>query len=303
MYGIIYKIMNLLDNMIYVGQTIRTLEERFQEHTQAETYIGRAIRKYGAENFTIEVLEECDTREQLNEREIFWIATLNCKAPNGYNLTDGGEGMSGHHCSDETRAKLSAANSGENHPFFGKHLSVEHCAKLSVRRRADTPFKNLLSEMDKRLITYIALGKLLGIKDTAISNKMLGKKNFTASQIAKLVELFDKPAEYLMLRDDGLPAVMIKPRSGANNPLFGKHHTIESRAKMSANRRNESPYKNLLCELDVRKLSYTALGKFLGLTQSTMSHKMRDDQNFTAEQVAKLVEIFDKPAEYLLARD
>ena len=42
----------------------------------------------------------------LNEREIFWIAKLNTKVPNGYNLTDGGEGLVNP--SDETRAKMSA---------------------------------------------------------------------------------------------------------------------------------------------------------------------------------------------------
>lgn len=303
MYGIIYLIIDGTCDKEYVGQTTRTVEERFKEHTKADYYLGKAIRAHGEDLFTWAILKECDSKEELDYWERHMIKSRDTLAPNGYNLTEGGEGMSGYICSDETRAKLSAANSGENNFWFGKHLSVEHCAKLAEKKRAETPFKNLRSEMDKRRITYIALGKLLGVKDTAISDKMLGKKNFTPEQIAKLVKLFNKPEEYLMRRDDGLPAIIIKSRSGANNPLYGKRHTIKSRAKMSVNRRNESPYKNLLCELDAQELSYTALGKLLGLTQSTMSHKMRGDQNFTSEQIAKLVEFFNKPAEYLLARD
>ena len=93
MYGVIYKITNKINGKLYIGQTTRTPEERFIEHKYCQTSnIGRAIRKYGAENFTIEVLEECETAEQLNEREIFWIAELGCMYPNGYNNATGGQG-------------------------------------------------------------------------------------------------------------------------------------------------------------------------------------------------------------------
>ena len=92
-YGVIYCITCLLNGMKYVGQTTRSVERRFKEHARAKNHLGNAIRKYGRENFTIKILEKCETPDQLNEREIFWIREINCKSPNGYNLTDGGEGM------------------------------------------------------------------------------------------------------------------------------------------------------------------------------------------------------------------
>lgn len=52
--------------------------------------LGKDIREYGEENFKLEVLETCQTLDELDRREIFWIAKLNCKFPNGYNRTDGG---------------------------------------------------------------------------------------------------------------------------------------------------------------------------------------------------------------------
>lgn len=89
---IIYKLTNEINGKIYVGQTTRTLEERFNAHKYCNTsYIGKAIHKYGAKNFKKEILAECDTIEELDELEIYFIAKLNSKAPNGYNLTDGGE--------------------------------------------------------------------------------------------------------------------------------------------------------------------------------------------------------------------
>ena len=87
---IVYKITNLINGKIYVGQTKFSVEKRFLQHAKANSIIGAAIRKYGSENFKIEVIEICKNALELNEREIFWIEKLNCKVPNGYNVADGG---------------------------------------------------------------------------------------------------------------------------------------------------------------------------------------------------------------------
>ena len=112
MFGIIYGLENYIDHKIYVGQTKRTLEERFNEHKKADTYIGNAIRKYGEENFLCIVLEECETQEELNEAEIKWIARLNCMTPNGYNCTAGGEGVRSFHHTDLTKKQISETLTG-----------------------------------------------------------------------------------------------------------------------------------------------------------------------------------------------
>ena len=155
-YGIVYKLTNKLNGMPYVGKTTRPLEVRFKEHTKADSYIGNAIRKYGEENFSREVIEECETPEQLNEREIFWIAFFNCRKPNGYNQTDGGD--------------------VGNTSFLGHHHTEEAKATLSVSHRAETPYKNLLAEMDKRQFTYSALAKLMDLTQPAFSLKMRDRK-------------------------------------------------------------------------------------------------------------------------------
>ena len=89
MIGVVYKITNRLNGKIYVGQTIRPLKERFNGHKNGSLFVDKEIQKYGAENFTIEVLEECETQKQLREQEIFWMVELNSIYPNGYNLNDG----------------------------------------------------------------------------------------------------------------------------------------------------------------------------------------------------------------------
>lgn len=92
MKGIIYKITNKVNGKSYIGQTRYTLEFRWRQHLHKKdnVYFHNAIKKYGAENFSLEVLEECDL-DKLNSREIFYIAKYNT-FENGYNLTLGGDG-------------------------------------------------------------------------------------------------------------------------------------------------------------------------------------------------------------------
>ena len=89
---IIYKITNLLNEKIYIGQTKQTIERRFIQHSKANSPLGQSIRECDLENFTIEVVERCENQNELNEREKFWIKILKSKVPNGYNLSNGGGG-------------------------------------------------------------------------------------------------------------------------------------------------------------------------------------------------------------------
>lgn len=92
MKGIIYKITNKVNGKSYIGQTRYTIEFRWRQHQHKKdnTYFHNAIKKYGIDNFSIEVLEECNV-EDLNSREIFYIAKYDT-FHNGYNLTLGGDG-------------------------------------------------------------------------------------------------------------------------------------------------------------------------------------------------------------------
>ena len=64
-------------------------------------------------------------------------------------------------------------------------------------------------ELDKRNLTYRALAEIIEYNKTNVTTKMSGKRNFTAKDIAKLVEIFNKPAEYLFERDDTEDAAQI----------------------------------------------------------------------------------------------
>ena len=102
MKGYIYCIENKINQKKYVGKTIRTIEERFNEHKRElkltrskDKLLYKAIKKHGIENFEIKELEATEYIN-LSEKEIFWISELNTCVYNdnswGYNLTIGGEG-------------------------------------------------------------------------------------------------------------------------------------------------------------------------------------------------------------------
>ncbi len=129
-YGVIYKITDTTNGKPYIGQTTRTVEERFKEHTESPYLIGIAIRAHGVENFTIEVIAECETQEELNAQEIRFIAEYDSMAPKGYNCTSGGEG--GLLC-EETKAKLReiANKFYEEHPERRDEISEEQIRRFS----------------------------------------------------------------------------------------------------------------------------------------------------------------------------
>ena len=94
MQGSIYIIHNSINDKKYIGQTTRTIEVRWKEHLQESQNLDchyaiyNAMRKYGIENFWVEELEKCETKD-LDEREKYWIAYYN-SYENGYNSTLGG---------------------------------------------------------------------------------------------------------------------------------------------------------------------------------------------------------------------
>lgn len=83
----IYKIENLVNGKVYIGQSIH-IEQRWGEHCQpsSNSTIGKAIKAYGKENFSFQILEETKDLELLNNLETFYIKKFNSLAPNGYNL-------------------------------------------------------------------------------------------------------------------------------------------------------------------------------------------------------------------------
>ena len=99
--------------MEYVGQTTRSLDERFVDHCceKRNRHVSSAIRKYGKDNFIIEELFTAFDLETLNDVEILFVRLFNTLSPNGYNHRAGGN-QNGI-CSTELKLKISLGKTGK----------------------------------------------------------------------------------------------------------------------------------------------------------------------------------------------
>lgn len=121
----IYIIKNEVNSKYYIGQSC-DIHRRWLEHLRAgqpqkysaksirdaSTPIHRAMAKYGIENFSLNILEEC-TREELNSKERWWINKYKHDGFILYNLSDGGQDAVGAKGEYHSQAKLSQQDVNE----------------------------------------------------------------------------------------------------------------------------------------------------------------------------------------------
>lgn len=159
---IIYKITNLINNKVYIGQTTRTLAKRWKSHCAKDNSnrpVGNAVLKYGLDNFKVEEIENCLTIEQLNDRESYWISYYNSTDKKlGYNLCSGGN---------------------------NKVMSEETIEKIRVKALAR---KSTISAANRDAINKVVRGsKMPDHVREALRNANVGKK-LSTEQIEKMRE-------------------------------------------------------------------------------------------------------------------
>ena len=127
----IYKYQNKLNGKIYIGQST-DIERRYQQHLwdaekrpEQGTGIDLAINKYGINNFTFEIIEQCNP-EQLDERERFWIEYFNSYTE-GYNRTPGGSALRGE---EHPRAILTKEQVWQIRDLYGKRIKRSDVFKI-----------------------------------------------------------------------------------------------------------------------------------------------------------------------------
>jgi group I intron endonuclease len=141
----IYQIRNRINNKVYIGKTMQTVDGRWKQHILGHgnaPYLYSAIQKHGPEKFDVWVLyPDAVTEEELNQRETLYIQMYKSNSPRyGYNLTAGGRGLCNP--SPETRHKLSET-------MKGKKKSKEHRRKLSEANKGKRASKETRLKMSK----------------------------------------------------------------------------------------------------------------------------------------------------------
>lgn len=135
--GVIYKATCNITGKSYIGQTI-DFERRKQEHlTAKDDYVfHKALRKYGSNNFSWAILEECEDTF-LNERERYWISYYNT-FKEGYNLTEGGDdahALVSWIKSNPDKAKENALHGLKYAQQYNEEHREEHLKQLASARQ------------------------------------------------------------------------------------------------------------------------------------------------------------------------
>lgn len=196
---IIYKVTNRINGKVYIGQTVRNLQERMEEHARhTNTAFDKALRKYGLDAFDVEEIDSASTMDELNQKEMHWIKFYNSIVPNGYNMCEGGGNTRGFHHSEISKRKMSESKSisylGEKNPFFGKTHSESSKQKMSVKRKGmahmtpesvqkvrDSHYKVKVRNIDTGEVfdSAKAAAEKYNLKDTHITRVCKGRRKKT----------------------------------------------------------------------------------------------------------------------------
>ena len=177
---VVYEFVNKINGKIYVGQA-KDFKSRIRCHRcNAKSYKNtnpfyNAIRKYGWDNFIINIIEECDVK-LLNDREEYWIQEKNSLYPNGYNLMKGG---SQYEMSEDTKKKISQVRMGMK--FSPEH--IENLRKSHLGNKLSAETKRKLSEINKGKIHSEETRKKLRYSNP--NRKEVGRFNSEGSLICK----------------------------------------------------------------------------------------------------------------------
>lgn len=242
---IIYKTTNLVNGKIYIGQD----KYNNPNYLGSGKILKLAFQKHGSENFKKEIIEECESKEVLNEREKFWIAYYNSTDRSvGYNIALGGNGgdlISNHPNKEEIRKRHSNWMK-ENNPTRGRKKTESEIEKWknsvvgkytgennsNFGSKRNESSKQKMSEVRKHWHKKLSEEERLEIRKK-ISEANKGKEGYW------LGKTNEHHSEWM----------------NENNPMKGKAHTDEVKQRISeANRKPKS-------EETKRKLSEANKGK------------------------------------------
>lgn len=232
--NVIYKFTNLINNKIYFGQTTLTLYQRLHmylreiQNPKDNRLIIRALRKYGTNNFKIEIVKECNTIEDLNileEQSIDENQSMNNKI--GYNLQPGGSNKKVH---EDTKVILREKCSGWTHTEKAKQIISDHsrgenhnCAILKDQNIRDI----ILDTLSNKYKTLDDVAIVYNIHRDTIYKIIIGKlwthitSEFSKSDLEKVQKILLKE-KHNRLSDSVIQQIKDLKSKGINTVKIAK---------------------------------------------------------------------------------
>lgn len=270
---LVYQIKNNINGKSYVGQFSG---ESFETYFGSGKLIKSAIKKYGLENFTKTILEECKSKDELNQREVFWIKELGT-IENGYNLTKGGTG-------------------GD----LSKFISYDK-AWIDEQRKTTKKYWDTLSEDEKKRRSEIISGEKNGmygkdgfwkgkkIPQEIVKKSLSNRRSYNKDQnpnwkggVSYVYCSCGKRIGYGHIHCN-----KCRPRNESKNPFFGKHHSEETKKIISDKRKGKLPANIKKVEIkNIQYKSITEASRILNIPTTTIlwriksKNKKFNDYNF-----------------------
>lgn len=219
MVGYIYLITDTTNGMKYAGKHHYHIEGQLDPNYHGSGVIIKNIYKKRPETLKEEYIKTCYSEEEMCSDEKYYIKLFKTLWPNGYNLTEGGDGgeipceevrkkmsmkLKGRHISEETRKKMSESkknisdetrkkmsearkklySSGTKHPMLGKHHSEETINKISNSLKGQHP-----TDETRKKLSDVRKGRIISEETKQkISNSKKGRRYLTDEQYRKIGE-------------------------------------------------------------------------------------------------------------------
>ena len=236
MVGYIYLNTDLKTGNQYVGQHHYHIEGQLDPNYHGSGVLWtKVLKKRPKELIKEEYIKTCYSEEEMNSDEQYYIKVFDTLWPNGYNLTEGGEGCV---ASEETRRKISLVHKG-------KHISEEQKKKLSAALKG-----RIMSDEHKKKIGEANKGR---------HHSEESKKKMSDSK--KGLQSGEKHPMFGKHHSEESKKKMSQNHydcSGEKNPMFGKHLSEETKKKMSLSKKGKPNLK-----LSKQILQFTLDGEFI----------------------------------------
>lgn len=205
--GYIYKITNLINKKIYIGQ--RKYDKSEKRYFGGGILIKKAIKKYGKENFKKEILVEYETQKEADLLEKYYITLFDARNPKiGYNISKGGKfggNFKGLHHTEESKIKI------------GKKVKGYHHTEETKKKLSELNKNRIFTEETRKKMSKLHKGKPLSDEHKKkLSEALMGDKNpwkgkhFTKEERLRFSEI----------------------KKGKKNPMYGRIHSEETKKKM-----------------------------------------------------------------------
>jgi group I intron endonuclease len=208
---LIYKITNMITNKVYIGQTWKTLEERWEQHQKLDSCIKlyNSIQFHGANKFKLEILSTVESQEIANDLEKHFIKYYDA-IKNGYNIREGGAGGK-FKLTDEQKQKISKA-------LKGRKFSVSHIAKLKNR---------VMSKETKSKISEARLGKHNSINTEFKKGVSIPKTKKHKEAIGKANQKLTAEQRLAIQNDDRTLEIIAKSYEVSKNTIWRIKNKIQ----------------------------------------------------------------------------